>query len=410
MKMSERKFIVVLADGASDHPVPELGGKTPLEVADKPNIDRLAYEGICGWTRNVPEGMPPGSDVAILSVLGFNPRLFYTGRAPLEAASMGIELEDSDVAYRCNLVRVEDGVMKDYSAGHISTEDAKEVINLLNEKLASEKIRFYPGVSYRHLMVWKDGSDAPECTPPHDITGKPIKEFLPKGEGADVLLELMEGSREILKEHPKTNMIWLWGQGKRPKLPRFEEVYGLKGAVISAVDLVKGIGTLLGLEVLNVPGVTGYIDTNYEGKAEYAIDYLKSGGDFVFIHVEAPDEAGHNRDVKAKIKAIEDIDEKIVGRILNWIEEEGIDARMLVLPDHPTPLEIGTHTDEPVPYVMWKSKMKIKGKDRFCERELEYLKEFTLEEGFRLMSIFLGKVANCSECSIKGSCPMSSQS
>ncbi len=407
--MKNKKFIVILTDGASDHPVPELDGKTPLEVADKPNIDRLAYEGICGWTKNVPEGMPPGSDVAILSVLGFNPELFYTGRAPLEAASMGIDLEENDVAYRCNLVRVENGIMKDYSAGHISTEEAKKIIDKLNEHLSTESIKFYPGVSYRHLMVWKGGSDTPLCTPPHDITGKPIKEFLPKGKGSEVLIELMEKSQKLLKDHPKANMIWLWGQGKRPKLPKFEQIYGLKGAVISAVDLVKGIGVLLGLKVLDVPGVTGYIDTNYKGKAEYAIEYLKSHGDFVFIHIEAPDEAGHNRDVQAKIKAIEDIDKKIVGPILSWIEEEDIDARILLLPDHPTPLDIGTHTDEPVPYVMWKSKMKIKGKDRFCESELAYLKDFTLEEGFKLMSIFLGKIANCSECSIKSSCPMASK-
>ena len=404
--MPEKKYIVILMDGASDHPLEELDGKTPLEVAHKPNIDRLAYEGICGWTKNVPENMPPGSDVAILSVMGFNPKVFYTGRAPLEAASMGIELSDTDVAYRCNLVKVEDGIMKDYSAGHISTQEAKEIIDLINTHLASDEVRFFPGVSYRNLMLWRNGSDNVVCTPPHDITGKPIEEYLPKGEGADFLIDLMKRSQRILADHPKANMIWLWGQGRRPKLPKFEEIYGVKGAVISAVDLVRGIGTLLGLKVIDVPGITGYIDTNYEGKAEFAIKFLEKEGNFIFIHIEAPDEAGHKRDIKAKIKAIEDIDEKIVGRILEWIEKNGIDARVLILPDHPTPIDIGTHTSEPVPYVMWKSKMKIKGRDRFCEKDLEYLKEYTLNEGYRLMSVFLGKMASCSECSIKGSCPM----
>lgn len=399
----ERKWIVILMDGASDHPLSELGGKTPLEVAKKPYIDSLAREGICGWTRNVPKGMHPGSDVAILSVLGFNPKMFYTGRAPLEAASMGIELSPTDVAYRCNLVRVENGIMKDYSAGHISTQEAREVIELLNKELASEEIRFYPGVSYRHVMVWRGGSDDVDCTPPHDITGKPIKDYLPKGNGAELLIKLMEKSSELLKNHSKTNMIWLWGQGRKPNLPEFQSVYGVKGGVISAVDLIKGIGKLLKMDVIEVPGVTGYIDTNYRGKAEYAINYLENGGDFIFIHIEAPDEAGHNKDVNAKIKAIEDIDSKVVGTILEWIEDRDVDARILILPDHPTPIEIGTHTDEPVPYLMWKSKQKIRGEKSFCEKELEYLKEYTLEEGYKLMRVFIGKI-QCESCPLKEIC------
>ncbi len=402
-----RKYIVVLMDGASGWPLEELGGATTLEKAHTPNLDWLAQHGICGWTRNVPDGMHPGSDVAILSVLGCDPKRFYTGRAPLEAASMGVELVPEDVAFRCNLVRVEDGVMKDYSAGHISTEEAREVIELLNEKLSDEEIRFYPGVSYRHLMVWKGGKDSMQCTPPHDITGEPVDDYLPKGDGADRLLELMQASVEILKDHPKCNMIWLWGQGRRPSLPSFEELYGVKGGVISAVDLIRGIGALLGMEVIDVPGITGYIDTNYEGKAEYAIEFLKNKGDFVFIHIEAPDEAGHNRSIEDKIKAIENIDSKIVGKILSWIEDEKVPARVLVLPDHPTPIKLGTHTAEPVPYVMYSSVLKVRGEGAFNERALEYLKEFTLDEGHRLMSLFMGKVCtNCENCPLSSNCQL----
>ncbi len=392
-------------DGASGHPLKELEGKTTLEAANTPNLDRLAQEGICGWTLNVPEGMHPGSDVAILSVLGCNPKIYYTGRAPLEAASMGVELSDKDVAYRCNLVRIENGMMKDYSAGHISTEEARSIINLLNEKLADEEIKFYPGVSYRHLMVWKDGKWNIQCTPPHDITGQPFSEHLPKGEGAEKLIDLMERSKKILADHPKANMIWLWGQGKRPELPNFENTHGIKGGVISAVDLIKGIGVLMGLEIIDVPGITGYIDTNYKGKAEYAIEFLKTEGDFVFIHIEAPDEAGHQKDYKAKIKAIEDIDQKIVGTLLDWIDTDGVAARILVLPDHPTPVDVGTHTREPVPYVLWSSSLKVKGEEAFNERALEYLKPYTLDEGYRLIMLLLGKVCtDCTACSIKDAC------
>ncbi|BAT71628.1 2,3-bisphosphoglycerate-independent phosphoglycerate mutase [Thermosulfidibacter takaii ABI70S6] len=403
----DRKYIIVLVDGASGRPVKELDGKTSLEAAYKPNLDYLAQHGICGWTKNVPEGMHPGSDVAILSVLGCNPKKYYTGRAPLEAASIGIDLADDDVAYRCNLVRVEDGVMADYSAGHISTEEAREVIQLLNEHLAEDDIKFYPGVSYRHVMVWKGGKDNAHTTPPHDITGKSIKEYLPQGKGSEKLVELMEKSREILKDHAKANMIWLWGQGKKPNLPNFEYIYGVKGGVISAVDLIRGIGILMGLKVINVPGITGYIDTNYKGKAEYALRFLENEGDFVFIHVEAPDEAGHKGDAKAKVQAIEDIDKYIIGPILEWVDINKVNARILVLPDHPTPLDVGTHTSDPVPYVMYSSVLKVKGEEEFSERALEYLKEYTLEEGYRLISLFFGKVcSDCSTCGIKDSCSL----
>ncbi len=406
----ERKYIIILTDGASGHPTPQLDGKTSLEAAQKPNIDYLARNGICGWTKNVPEGMHPGSDVAILSVLGCDPKKYYTGRAPLEAASMGIELSPTDVAYRCNLVRIENEAMADYSAGHISTEEARKVIEKLNQHLASDEIRFYPGVGYRHIMVWRNGTEEPLCTPPHDITGKPIKEYFPKGPGSEKLIELMERSREILEGHPKTNMIWLWGQGKRPTLPCFEGIFGVKGGVISAVDLIRGIGVLMGLKVIEVPGITGYLDTNYRGKAEYAIRFLEEEGDFVFIHIEAPDEAGHQKDAKAKVKAIEDIDQHIVDPILEWIKEKDINARILLLPDHPTPVDIGTHTAEPVPYVLYSSTLKVKGEEEFSERALEYLKPYTLDEGHRLISILFGKVcSDCSSCTMENRCTLKQQ-
>lgn len=404
--MSVVKYVLIIPDGASDEPIEELGGKTPLMAARKPNIDRLAKEGICGWVLNVPDGMYPGSDVCILSILGVNPAApgVYTGRAPLEAASMGIEMDDTDVAYRCNLVKVEDGIMVDYSAGHIPTEEAKRLIQRLNDEIKEEQIKFYPGVSYRHIMLWKNGCSNVKTTAPHDITGQPVEPYLPKGECAGKLIDIMNKSREILKGE-RANMIWLWGQGSKPKLPSFYSRFGIRGAVISAVDLVKGIGKLMGLEVLNVPGVTGYIDTNYEGKAEYAIRYLNEKGDFVLIHVEAPDEAGHNGDYKAKIQAIEDIDSKIVKRILDWAEEKQVKLRILLLPDHPTPVKLRTHKSDMVPFVLWSNLLKVRGEDSFDEKTLEYLRPTCLREGYKLIRLFLGKgcTTSCSEC-VVGQC------
>jgi 2,3-bisphosphoglycerate-independent phosphoglycerate mutase len=402
------KYVLIIPDGASDEPIEELDNKTPFEVASKPNIDKLAGEGVCGWVLNVPDGMYPGSDICILSILGVNPALpdVYTGRAPLEAASMGIEMRDSDVAYRCNLVRIEDGIMVDYSAGHISTEDAREIIEILNREIKEDGIKFYPGVSYRHIMIWENGKDRIETTPPHDITGKPIKDYMPRGDGAERLIDIMKKSSEILRNE-KANMVWLWGQGKKPNLPSFTKRFELKGGVVSAVDLVKGIGKLMGLKVIDVPGVTGYIDTNYLGKAEYSIRFLEYEGDFVLIHVEAPDEAGHNGDYGAKIQAIEDIDRYIVKTILDWAEEKKIKLRILLLPDHPTPVKLRTHKADMVPFVLWSNLLKVRGESSFNERTLEYLRPMCLKEGYRLINLFLGKdcATSCNEC-LLGSCKL----
>ena len=359
------KYIVLLGDGMADLPLEELGGKTPLQAARTPNMDRLARGGKMGQVRTIPEAFPPGSDVANLSVLGYDPVKYFTGRAPLEAASMGVELGPQDVAFRCNLVTIEDETMVDFSAGHIGSDEARRLISDLARELMDGDLSFHPGVSYRHLMVWRNGKDGARCTPPHDITGQEIGAFLPKGGGGERLKTLMQESRGILAKHPvngdrlsrgdrPATSIWLWGQGKRPAMPTFQEKYGLSGAVISAVDLLKGIGIYAGLTPLSVPGATGYFDTNYEGKARAAMTALETM-DFVYIHVEAPDEAGHIGDLREKIRAIENFDEKVVGVVLK--EAEKLEAvRILLLPDHPTPIAIKTHSKEPAPFVLYDSR------------------------------------------------------
>ncbi|MBI5644243.1 MAG: cofactor-independent phosphoglycerate mutase [Deltaproteobacteria bacterium] len=358
------KYIILIGDGMADNPIDELGGKTPLEFADTPNLDSLAGTGKFGLFATVPQGFSPGSDVANLSVLGYDPKKYYTGRAPLEAASIGVKLAPSEIAFRCNLVTLasQDGsfVMDDFSAGHISTDEADLIIKDLDKGLSSAGVRFYTGTSYRHLMV--SGANGKfKTTPPHDISDKRIDEYLPKGAGAEKLVQLMELSRGVLKDHPvnkkriasgkkPATSIWLWGQGSAPKMPTLKERFGVDGAMISAVDLMKGIGIYAGLEILKVPGATGYIDTNYKGKAEAALDILNTK-DFVCVHVEAPDEAGHNGSLKDKLKAIEDFDREIVGRVLKGVEKFK-EYRILVLPDHPTPIALKTHTPDPVPFVL----------------------------------------------------------
>ncbi|MBI5492270.1 MAG: cofactor-independent phosphoglycerate mutase [Deltaproteobacteria bacterium] len=377
------KYIILIGDGMADYAIDSLDNKTPLEFAATPNLDSLAGTGRFGLFQTVPPGFPPGSDVANLSVLGYDPKKYYTGRAPLEAASIGVKLAPDDMAYRCNLVTLakKDGatIMDDYSAGHITTDEAREIVLELDKKLSSTGVRFYPGTSYRHLMVIKGGGNL-KTTPPHDISDKKIDDYLPKGAGAEKLIGLMERSQEILKDNsvngkrisagkkPATS-IWLWGQGKAPRMPTLKERFGLDGAIISAVDLMKGIGIYAGLEVLNVPGATGYIDTNYKGKAEYALKALEEK-DFVCVHVEAPDEAGHNGNLKDKLKAIEDFDREIVGRVLKGIEKFN-EYRVLVLPDHPTPVSLKTHTPDPVPFVLCTKSAKKgeRGSAKFCERE-----------------------------------------
>ncbi len=352
----------------ADYPIPELGGRTPLEVANTPFMDRMAAEGTLGLVDTIPKDLSPGSDVANLSVLGYDPRETYSGRGPLEAASMGLKLAPDDVAFRCNLVTLgpeDNPIMEDFTSGHISSKESKEILGDLNGEVGSESIRFFPGVGYRNLMIWHQGKNALKMTPPHDIIGRPVRDYLPDGEGADQVLELMQRSQKFLKEHPlnrkriaaglkPANSIWLWGQGRAPKIVPLTERYSIKGGMISAVDLLNGIGIYAGLEVISVEGATGYTDTNYRGKAEQTLAALKNM-DFVFIHVEAPDEMGHEGSIQGKIRAIEDIDEKVVGTILQRIPEFQ-DFRVMVLSDHPTPICLRTHAADPSPFAVLSSR------------------------------------------------------
>jgi len=399
------KYIVMLGDGMADRPLKELRGKTPLQKAQKPNMDRLAREGIIGTVRTIPEGFHPGSDIANLNILGYNPSEYYSGRAPLEAASMGIKLKKDDIAYRCNLVSLKfnknrmSAVMEDYSSGHITTDEARELIHEMNKAVGTEKIRFYPGMSYRHIMVWSGGESNNECIPPHDITGKDIIDYLPVGKGEDVLRRLMLSSTDILSNHPvnrqrikqgkkPANSIWLWGQGKKVGLPPYKKKYSVQGALVSAVDLIKGIGICAGFKILKVPGITGYLDTNYIGKAEAALKALKKN-DFAFIHVEAPDEAGHSGNSRDKIRAIEDFDAFVVGTVLKGMESFD-EYRILLLPDHATPIEVRTHTDEPVPFVIYDSRRKQKNKDISFDETITMNKNgLVFEKGYTLMDYFI---------------------
>jgi len=378
------KYAVLIGDGMSDLPLEALGGKTPLEIAKTPNMDEIAATGACGLVCNVPAGMTPGSDVAAMSILGYDPARYYSGRGPLEAASLGITLKKNEVAFRCNFVYVKNKKMFDFTAGHISTDEAAGLITLLNKSFSPYK--FHLGLSYRHIMVMGEAALNAECVPPHDITGKEIGTYLPKGPGAQVLKELMEKSVGLLKEAKPDAMIWLWGQGKTPDLPSFEKRFKKKGSVITAVHLIKGLGKILGLEVIDVPGATGFVDTNYRGKAEYALKSLEDK-DVVFVHVEAPDEAGHMGKTDLKIKAIEDFDREVVGRILEGIKKFG-DYRILVLPDHPTPISIMSHTADPVPYAFCGSGIKTDEIKDFTENAISQSKVLK-PKGFELLGEFL---------------------
>lgn len=363
------KYIIILGDGMSDRPIESLGGKTPLMVARKPNIDSLCTRGRCGKFITVPSHMPPGSAVANLAVLGYDPQEVFQGRGVLEAASMGVELESTDLAMRCNLICIENGKIKNHSAGHISTGESLQLIQTLNDKLGSPGMVFHPGVSYRHLFVVANGSDAVNCTPPHDVPGTNFKDVMiesvgPEGEGTAALLNrLILDSHEILEQHPvnrkrmeegkdPANSVWFWSPGHKPKMKTLKELYGLKGAVISAVDLVKGLGVYAGMDVIEVEGATGLYDTNYEGKAQAAVDALKNGYDFVYLHVEATDEAGHEGDTNLKIKTIEYLDRRVVRFIVEETGrmEEGV--AIAITPDHGTPCEIRTHVHDPVPFII----------------------------------------------------------
>ena len=387
------KYIVLVGDGMADYPLPELGDLTPLQAANTPNMDFLAKHGRNGIAQTVPDSMPPGSDVANLSIMGYDPAQYYSGRGPLEAASIGISLENDDIAFRCNLITEKDGMLADYSAGHISSEEARILIEAVDSELAKD-CRFHAGVSYRHLLVMKRGEKT-ICTPPHDVVGQSVDDVLPRGEDSDMLIDLIRSSKPILDKHEINmkrrkngkniaNLIWLWGQGKALDMPLFRDLYGVTGSVISAVDLLKGIGKSAGLDIIEVPGATGYLDTNFSGKAAYALDSLKER-DFVFVHVEAPDEAGHMGNLEAKMKAIEDFDEKVVGGMLNELGGYG-DYRILVLPDHPTPIPIRTHTRDPVPFAIYSSTEKADYVDRFDEFSAKD-GVYGLVEGHRLMGM-----------------------
>jgi len=376
------KYLVLVPDGMADEPVEQLEGKTPLEVAKTPNMDFIVKNGMIAEATTIPSNLAPASDVANLSIMGYDPRQYYKGRAPLEAAHLGVELGDDDVAFRCNLVTISDDKMADYSAGHIQSKEAAVLINELDKNLGSEKIRFYSGVSYRHLLVLK-GFDSENlikssCVPPHDILNQPLVKYWPKGKGADFLNDLMRKSKGILSAHEinkvrvdlgenPANMIWLWGQGSRPTMPSFKDRFGLDGAVISAVDLLKGIGKIIGLDVINVEGATGYYDTNYLGKAQAGIRALETG-DFVFIHVEATDEASHNGDLRMKIATIERFDKMIVGTILEYFKDRD-DFRVMILPDHATPVRMRKHTADKVCVAMMGQGITPDGFSVFSEAE-----------------------------------------
>ena len=390
------KYAVLIADGMADRPLKELNGKTPLEAANTPNMDQIAKNGIVGNVATVPKGFAPGSDIALMSIFGYDPAKYYTGRGPLEAANMGVDLKAGDVAFRCNLVTIVDGAMNDFTAGHISDEEASEIIKFIDSNLGSKDIKFYPGVSYRHLAVIKNGPIKAKCTPPHDITNKPIAKYLPKGSGSEILRKLMDESSPLLAKHKvnlerikagkrPANMIWLWGQGRKPDMPTFKKKYGLTGSVITAVNLIKGIGRIAGLSVINVPGATGYFDTNYLGKARYALKELEKK-DFVLVHLESPDEAGHMGNLKEKMRAIENFDELVVGTILKGLKKFK-EYRVLVLPDHPTPVSIMTHSGEPVPFTVCGSGIKAGGINSFSEKASSRSK-LLIKRGHELLDFF----------------------
>jgi 2,3-bisphosphoglycerate-independent phosphoglycerate mutase len=404
------KYIVLIGDGMAGRRLKALGNKTCLQSARTPNMDRLANEGEIGRARTVPEGFEPGSDVANLSILGYDPKKYYSGRAPIEALYQGIKLGPRDIAFRCNLVNlifvgdneIGNSIMNDYSSGHITTAESRRLIKFIYGKLKQRNIKFYPGVSYRHIMVWKGGRENVNCTPPHDITGKKVKGYLPQGKGREVIYDLMKKSNEILPLHPvnrsrverglpAANSIWLWGQGRQLKMPGFREKYGLKGSLISAVDLTKGLGVSAGFNIINVKGATGYIDTNYIGKANAALRALKKY-DLVYVHVEAPDEAGHSGNTRDKIKAIEDFDSKVVGTVIKGMKKCG-DYKILLMPDHFTPISVKTHTDDPVPFVIFSGQMTRKSskmRDSGYSENICRMKNIRVfDKGYKLMDYFV---------------------
>ena len=392
------KYCILIIDGASGWPLPERGGRTCLELAVTPNLDAMAKEGTLGLVRTVPPGMEPSSACACMSLLGYDPKVYYRGRAAIEARSMGIAIDDGEVVFRGNLVAVKDGKMWSYCSGHISTNEAKQLIEALNQSLGSDQVHFYPGVSYRHLLKLKGREDTllAACTPPHDIPDKPIAEFLPRGQGSDILRELMQASEAVLKEHPvnvarraggdiPATMLWLfWGSGRIPDMPAFKQVYGLEAALTSGVDLVRGLGRMLGMDILEIQGVKDGLDNDYSAQAVGALKAL-GDHDLVVIHIEAPDEAAHAGSVDDKIAAVQRVDREVLSRICSF---EG-DLRLLVMPDHSTPIRVQTHIAEPVPFLLWGAGFTANGARRFTEAEAKRTGLF-IEEGYNIMGRLVG--------------------
>jgi 2,3-bisphosphoglycerate-independent phosphoglycerate mutase len=415
------KYIAICPDGMADWPLDDYDGLTPMEIAHKPNMDYLAANGIIGSVQTIPEGMSPGSDTANMAVLGYDPKQYYTGRSPFEAVSMGINMEEVDLSFRCNLVTLspEEGllfkerVMIDHGADDISSEEAAILIAEVEKEFGSGDVHFFPGVSYRNLMLWKNCQEKFTLTPPHDILEKRIEEFLPSANSSasNTILNYMQKSYDLLCQHPiniervkkklhPANAIWLWGEGRKPNLMSFEKKYAITGSVISAVDLIKGIGICAGLTSADVPGANGTIDTNYKGKVEAAMNALCTGSDFVYIHIEAPDECGHKGDVRSKIKAIELIDSEVIAPLRQLLAKQAFDYRMMVLPDHPTPIKIRTHVAEPVPFCIFdttkQSALKQEPVEKFSEKKAMASGPF-LPAGYKLMDIFLEREGCCGQ-------------
>ncbi len=390
------KYVILVGDGMGDYAYDELNGQTPLEYARTPHLDRLARQSVVGLVETIPAGLPPGSDVGNMTLLGYDPHCYYTGRAPLEAAAQGIALNESDLAIRCNLVTLSDdfSVMRDYSAGHIPTAEARRLIAAIQQALGGKGLEFYPGVSYRHLLIWRNAPLNPQrisLTPPHEIPDQPIGPYLPQGEGSERLRELIERSWEVLQgQHPTVNSIWLWGAGRRPQMPTLRERYHLTGAVISAVDLIKGLGVYAGLRVLDVPGATGYLDTNYSSKVQYALDSL-SEGDLVYLHIEAPDECGHQGRLDLKLRAIEDLDSQVVGPLLSGLQERFTDFSLLVTTDHYTPVRERVHRAVPVPFLIYRHKLVYHSGVEGLHERAAALTGLKITPGYQLFELFLNR-------------------
>ncbi|NLW12712.1 MAG: cofactor-independent phosphoglycerate mutase [Clostridiaceae bacterium] len=403
------KYVVFLGDGMADLPLPQYDNKTPLMIANKPNMDKIAA-GLAGMVKTVPDELAPGSDTANMSVMGFDPVKYYSGRSPLEAVSMGIELQNDDIAFRCNLVTLSEPdangsiTMLDYSSDEISSEEAAVLINDLNKELSTDLISFHAGKSYRHCIVWHGGPLDMKLIPPHDILTQKIDAYLPSGNGSDLLMDLMMRSRDILADHPinrdrirrglnPASSIWIWGQGTKPQLPLISDMYGIKGAVISAVDLIFGLGICAGMELIEVEGATGNIHTNFTGKAQAAIDAFKRGQDYIYLHLEAPDECGHRAETENKIRSIELLDSYIIGPVWQYLEDSrkmtGEDYRIMVLPDHPTPLSLRTHTSDPVPFAIYSSDNSLNRPAKAYDEQACSKTGILIDPGHELFGMFI---------------------